>query len=87
MPLMPITKSAKKALRVSNRRKVLNDRSKKRLKEVVKKVEKLVKEDKKSEAKKLLSSAYKIVDKAAKKGVIKRNNAARKKARLAKITK
>lgn len=84
---MPIIKSAKKALRGSIVKKAANDRNKKNIKELIKKIEKLVKEKKKDEAKKLLSEAYSVIDKAAKRGVIKKNNASRKKARLSKITK
>ena len=84
---MPITKSAKKALRGSLVKKGMNDRNKKNIKETVKKIEKLVKEKNKVEAKKLLPSAYSVIDKAAKRGVIKKNTASRKKARLSKITK
>jgi small subunit ribosomal protein S20 len=85
--IMPITQSAKKALRGSLKKKAVNDRSKKLVKESIKNIEKLVKEKKKNEAKKLLSLAYSTIDKAAKKGVFKKNNASRKKARLSKITK
>jgi small subunit ribosomal protein S20 len=84
---MPIIKSAKKALRGSLVKKAMNDRNKKNIKESIKKIEKLVKEKKKDEAKKLLPEAYSVIDKAAKRGVIKKNNASRKKARLSKITK
>ncbi len=84
---MPITKSAKKALRGSLVKKAMNDRNKKNIKESVKKIEKLVKEKNKVEAKKLLPNAYSVIDKAAKRGVIKKNTASRKKARLSKITK
>ncbi len=84
---MPITKSAKKALKGSLVKKAMNDRNKKNIKETVKKIEKLVKEKKQTEAKKLLPSAYSVIDKAAKRGVIKKNTASRKKARLSKITK
>ena len=56
------------------------------MKEIIKKIEKIVKTDKK-EALKMLSSAFAIIDKAAKGGVIKKNNAARKKSRLSRITK
>jgi small subunit ribosomal protein S20 len=84
---MPITKSAKKALRGSLRKKAINDRTKKLVKESIKKIEKFVKEKNKDEAKKLLPSAYSTIDKAAKKGVLKQNTASRKKARLSKITK
>lgn len=84
---MPITKSAKKALRGSLVKKAMNDRNKKNIKETVKKIEKFVKEKNKTEAKKLLPTAYSVIDKAAKRGVIKKNTASRKKARLSKITK
>lgn len=84
---MPIIKSAKKALRGSLKKKARNDRNKKIVKESIKNIEKLVKEKKKDEAKKLLPSAYSAIDKAAKRGVIKENNASRKKARISRITK
>lgn len=84
---MPITTSAKKALRGSLVKKAMNDRNKKNIKESVKRIEKLVKEKDKAGAKKLLPSAYSVIDKAANRGVIKKNTASRKKARLSKITK
>jgi len=56
------------------------------MKELIKKFEKLAKVDKK-EAQKLLPSVFQAVDKAAKGGVIKKNNAARKKSRLSKLVK
>ncbi len=83
---MPITQSAKKAIRGSIRKKAFNDRRTRTMKEIIKKVEKTAKTDK-AAAVKMLSSAFKAIDKAAKGGVIKKNNAARKKARLARITK
>jgi small subunit ribosomal protein S20 len=84
---MPITKSAKKALRGSLVKKAMNDRNKKMIKESTKNIEKLVKEKKKDEAKKLLPVAYSVIDKACKRGVIKKNTASRKKSQLSKITK
>ena len=83
---MPITKSAKKAIRVSSRKKGYNDLLKRKMKEVTKKIEKTVKTDKK-EAEKILSVAFSAIDKAAKRGVIKKNNAARKKSRLSRLVK
>ena len=83
---MPIIKSAKKAVRGSLRKKAFNDRRKRVMKETIKSIEKLAKTDKKG-AEKMLSSAYQVIDKAAKKGVIKKNNAARKKSRLSKLVK
>ena len=83
---MPITQSAKKAIRGSLRKKAFNDRRKRVMKEIIKKIEKLSKTDK-IEALKMLSEAFKAIDKAAKTGVIKKNNAARKKSRLSRLTK
>ena len=81
---MPMTKSAKKAIRGSLRKKAFNDARKKVMKEVIKKIEKLSKTSK-AEAAKMLSSAFQAIDKAAQKGVIKKNNAARKKSRLSRL--
>jgi len=84
---MPIRKSAKKALRSDVKKKAFNLRRKKTMKEMVKKITKLVATGKKDEAKKLIPQAQKAIDKAQKRGVIKKNTASRKKAHLAKITK
>ena len=80
---MAITKNAKRANRVSTRKRVVNDRRRRTLKEAVKDVRKdiIAKEDKAIKAS--LSLAYKALDKAAKKGVIKKGTASRRKARLA----
>ena len=83
---MPITKSAKKAIRVSARKKAFNDQRKKAMKEIMRKIEKLAKTNK-DEALKMLASAFQAIDKSAKKGVIKKNNAARKKSRLSRLVK
>lgn len=83
---MPITQSAKKAIRGSLRKKAFNDARKKSMKEIMKKIEKLSKTDK-AKAAEMLPSAFKAIDKAAQKGVIKKNNAARKKSRLSRILK
>jgi len=84
---MPITKSAKKALRGSLVKKAMNDRNKKAIKESFKSIEKLVKEKKMAEAKKLMPKAYSVIDKAFKRGVIKKNTAARRKALISRMTK
>ena len=83
---MPITQSAKKAIRGSLRKKAVNDQKRRAMKEVIKKIEKMSKADK-AGAIKLMGSAFAIIDKAAKTGVIKKNNAARKKSRLARLIK
>ncbi|OGI57533.1 30S ribosomal protein S20 [Candidatus Nomurabacteria bacterium RIFCSPHIGHO2_02_FULL_37_13] len=81
---MPITQSAKKAIRGSLRKKAFNDHRMRAMKEIIKKVEKLAKTDK-AEAKKILSKAFQAIDKAVQKDVIKKNNAARKKSRLSRL--
>ncbi len=83
---MPITQSAKKAIRGSLRKRAFNNSRKRAMKDIIKKIEKISKTDKES-AMRMLSSAFAIIDKAAKKNVIKKNNAARKKSRLARLTK
>ncbi len=84
---MAITSSAKKAIRVSLRKKVINDRRTKNMKEAIKKLEKSVKAGTKDGAVKMLPAAFQAIDKAAKRGVIKKNTASRKKARLARLVK
>ena len=83
---MPITQSAKKALRGSLKKKAVNDQKSRVMKAVIKKVEKTSKTDK-VEASKILPLAFAAIDKAAKKGIIKKNNASRKKARLSRLVK
>ena len=84
---MPITSSAKKALRSSRRKRLFNTRRKEEMKDVTKNVRRLVSLGKSDDAKKLLSNAYQAIDKAAKRGVIKKNAASRKKSRLARFLK
>ncbi len=81
---MPITKTAKKRLKQNEKRRILNLRYNRRMKKIVKAIRELIKGGKKKEGKKLLPDAYKIIDKAAKRGIIKENTAGRKKSRLTK---
>ena len=82
---MPIKKSAKKDLRQNARHRKVNDLYRNKMKDALKQARTLVLEKKIEEAKKLLPSIYKIVDKSAKVNVIKKNTAARKKARITKL--
>ena len=82
---MPIIKSAKKALRQSKKRRIRNIQKKKELKEMIKKIQKLVAEKKTKEAQALLPQIYKLLDKAAKTKLIKKNTASRKKSRITKM--
>lgn len=79
---MPLLRSAKKALRSSARKRVFNLRRKKAMEDNVKAFRKLVAAGKADQARELLPSLYRAIDKAAKRGVIKKNTAARKKSRL-----
>lgn len=72
-------------MRVSLRRKKINQKRKDASRSVLKKIRVAAKEKNKEEGIKQLSLAYKAFDKAAKMGVIKKNAAARKKSRLAKF--
>ncbi|HOW12988.1 MAG TPA: 30S ribosomal protein S20 [Candidatus Pacearchaeota archaeon] len=81
---MPITKSAEKALRQSLKRREENDVYRKKIKTLSKKIKVLISEKKFEEAKNLLPEMYKTLDKAAKRGVIKKNTSSRKKSRIAK---
>jgi len=81
---MAITKSAKKAIRQNERRKAINIIYKNKIKILSKEVKNLVLAKKINEAKTLLPKLYQAFDKAAKVGVIKKNNASRKKSRITK---
>lgn len=77
---MPITKSAKKALRRDQRRRKINLKVKTPLK-------KALKSARKSPTLKSLSKAFSWLDQAVKKNLIHKNKAARLKSRLAKLLK
>ena len=81
---MPITRSAKKAHRQSLKRQSENNAVKRIMKETVKSYKNILDQDA-SQAKEMLPKVYKTIDKAAKKGVIKENTAARKKSHIAKM--
>ncbi len=80
---MPNTKSAERRARVSARRHARNNATKSRLKTLEKKYRTLATSGKKDEATKAFQLAISAVDKAAKRGVIPKGRADRKKSRLA----
>lgn len=80
---MPVTKSAKKALRQNIRRRKRNLERKKKMKDAIKAYKKLLKENKLKEAEEALSYVYKTLDKLAKVKFIKKGKANRLKSRLA----
>lgn len=79
---MPITESAKKALRNSKRKRGFNMARKSTLTGSIKNFRKLITAGKVDEAKKIFSTVEQAIDKAAKTNLIKSNNANRKKSRL-----
>ena len=79
---MAITKSAKKAHRQSRRRKVFNDARREALRGALKGARAAGKGDQKA-----LALAYKAIDRAAKRGLLHKNTAARRKAKIAKLLK
>lgn len=81
---MAKTKSAKKAGRVADRRRVFNARRKKTMKDAVKQIGKLTSAKQGKEALSMLPALYKALDKAVKNGTIKKNTAARMKSRITK---
>ncbi len=84
---MPIIKSQKKSVRQSQRRKLFNDRRRRAMREAVKTVRTFIAGKDAQSANEALPSAYKAIDKAVKRGVIKKNTGARKKSRLNKAIK
>lgn len=81
---MPITKSAQKQVRVSERKRLRNQPIRSQCKTSVTKAEKLIFSGKLDEAAAAVVEAVSTLDKAAEKGVIHTNNAARRKSRLLK---
>jgi len=90
---MPNTSSAKKELTKNARKHEINLRASNRMKKFVKELDELSAKLEKSESitsenlktlEETLRTSYKAIDKALKKGIIKKNNAARKKSGLAK---
>lgn len=79
---MPITDSAKKALRQSKRKHAANMLRKDAFKDAIKKFKRLLAAKQIDEAKKLLPTIYQALDKAAKTNVIHLNKAARLKSRI-----
>jgi len=79
---MPIKRAAEKSLRQSKRRRIRNLRWKQKVKSIKKQIGCFVAQKKIEEAKTLLPQMYKVLDKAAKVGVTKKNTAARLKSRI-----
>ena len=79
---MAITKGAKKAIRQSKRKAAMNATRKRAVRDTLKAVRTAPKGDAKA-----MAAAYQAIDKALKRGIIKKNTAARRKAKVAKMLK
>ncbi|MFZ2886751.1 MAG: 30S ribosomal protein S20 [Minisyncoccia bacterium] len=77
---MANTSSAKKANRAASRRRVFNLRRSKAMRDAVKELQKNANGEN-------LSKAFQAIDKGLKRGIIKKNTAARMKSRLSKKVK
>ncbi len=75
---MPVTKTAKRALRGSKRKEIIN-------KIIVSKLEVAIKSAKKTKSKKNIESAVSLADRASKTNTIHKNKAARIKSQLSKL--
>ncbi len=81
---MPQTKSAQKQVRVSEKRRARNKSVRSRTKTNITKAEKLIFSGELETGKEAVVAAISSLDKAAEKGIIHPNNAARRKSRLMK---
>jgi ribosomal protein S20 len=81
---MANTSSAKKAARASLRKRIFNERRKRAMKSGVKDFRKLVATSGKGAAPSL-SSVFQAIDKASKRGIIRRGTADRMKSKLSKL--
>lgn len=79
---MAITKGAKKAHRASLKKRVFNVRRTRAMRGEVKETQELIASGNLKDAEAKLPTAFKAIDKAVKRGVIKKNTGSRKKARL-----
>jgi len=82
---MPRRRTSLKTQRKDKKRRLRNLKIKQELKKVIKKFRAYLLAKNISEAKKYLSSVFSKLDKAAKKGIIKKNTASRKKSRLSQM--
>ncbi len=80
---MPITKSATKYVRITKKNRLANRGVKSEILSIRKKLDSAIAGKDLEQSKKLFRDYSSVLDKAAKKSVIKFNNASRKKSRIA----
>ncbi|ADQ15112.1 30S ribosomal protein S20 [Halanaerobium hydrogeniformans] len=82
---MPIIKSAKKRVKVTEKKTAQNREWKDKLKTAIKDFKNVVEAGNKEKAEEQLKETIKVIDKAVSRNIIHKNNAARKKSRLTKM--
>ncbi len=82
---MPIIKSAKKRVKITEKKTALNRERKLKLKDAIKSFEKTVESGDKAKTAEQLKETKKVIDKAVNQNILHKNNAARKKSRLTKM--
>ena len=81
---MPITKTTKRRPRQSERKRLMNKKRVLEMRKLTKEANTLITSKETDNVEKMVPQIYKAIDKAAKRGIIKKNTAARKKSRLMK---
>jgi small subunit ribosomal protein S20 len=84
---MPVTKTTKKRVRQIEKRKIVNTKRTLEMRKLIKEANTLLSNEKVEEVEKMMPNIYKAIDKATKRGVIKKNTGSRKKSRLMKKVK
>ena len=82
---MANTRSAKKRIRQNEKRRLRNRLYRSRARTFIKKTRRLIEEGRLEEAEAMARQAIRALDKAAEKGIIHKNNAARRKSRLMRL--
>lgn len=81
---MPQLQAAKKALRVSKRKRMFNDRWRRKLRSAFVELREAINAGDKKNAETAYVKAESVIDRAARRNIIHKNRAARKKSRLKK---
>lgn len=81
---MPVTKTTKRRPKQNERKRAINKKRTLEMRRLIKEANVLIAAKDTEAVEKMLPQIYKAIDKAAKKGVIKKNTAARKKSRMMK---
>lgn len=81
---MPVTKTTKRRPKQNERKRAINKKRTLEMRKLIKEANTLIAAKDTEAVEKMMPQIYKAIDKAAKKGVIKKNTAARKKSRIMK---